>query len=199
MTPVDKPLLLKNRRVHEVCGPSAMTFALAMAAKATGAVMVVESLHSSDRLYPPGAGHFLDVSRLLVAQGSSPSELLWIAEEALRSGCVPVVIARVTEEISLTAGRRLQLAAEAGKSLGIFILPEGMGSNAAETRWRCMPLARENSTGIEQSDSTLFQWSCIKNKAGTNGSWVVRWNESTRDIDCLSQAGDRPVYEATAG
>lgn len=199
MSPHDTPPVLKNCRAHEVCGPAALSFALAMAAQAKGPVMFVDFLRSPDRIHPLGAGGFMDMSRMLVAYGASQTELLWISEEALRSGCTPVVIARITGKINLTEGRRLQLAAEAGKSLGIFILPEGMGSNAAETRWHCIPITSENSGGDAQSDSTLFQWSCIKNKAGTKRSWIIGWNETARHIDCLSQTGDRPLYEAAAG
>ncbi len=186
---------LKNCRAHEVCGPGALPFALAMAARVAGAVMFVDALHERDQIYPFGAGRFVDMARVLSVRGTSQDDILWIAEEALRSGCVPVVIAHITKEISLTAGRRLQLAAEVGKSLGLFIVPEGMGSNAAETRWYCQAV-RAQATA--QLDSTLFQWTCNKNKTGTTGSWMVRWNETTRHIDCLSKAGDRSLSQAAA-
>ena len=83
--------------------------------------------------------------------------------------------------LDLTAGRRLQLAAKTGRSLGIALIPEGMGSNAAETRWQCAPV-------FDPQDSTLQRWELIKNKSGTLGVWNVRWSASSRRINVVSEA-----------
>ena len=91
-----------------------------------------------------------------------------------------VVVTQLTKPVDLTAGRRLQLAAEAGKTLGVFLIPEGMGSNATETRWRCLPY-------FDAQDSTLHRWQLIKNKSGTLGGWVVRWDEQARRIIVVSK------------
>ncbi|MCB1518827.1 MAG: hypothetical protein KDJ19_14585 [Hyphomicrobiaceae bacterium] len=185
---------LRNRRAHEVTGPGAIAFALALAAGMQGPIMWVVHQHQTGQLHPGGVGRFIDPARLIVSRGASGLDLLWIAEEALRSGAVPLVVAQLGSDVDLTAGRRLQLAAEAGRALGLFILPEGLGSNAAETRWHCIPrMARP-----EHLDSTLFEWVCIKNKSGTNGSWMTRWNDAAHHIDCLSETGDRPLSAAAA-
>jgi len=187
---------LKNRRVHEVCGPAAVPYALMMASRAAGTIMFIDAAHSAERLHPAGAGCFVDISRLLVARGKSQADILWIAEEALRSRCVPVVIARLPESVDLTAGRRLQLAAEAGRSLGLFLIRDGEGSNTAETRWHCTQV---NTAPDRPLDSTLFQWTCIKNKTGTTGTWTVHWNAETHHINCLAPTGGGSLSQTAAG
>ena len=95
--------------------------------------------------------------RLHLVEARSETDLLWTAEEALRARPVSLVIATPEKPISLTAGRRLQLAAEAGGTTGLMLIQEGRGSNAAETRWKCDPLP-------SPPNSTRHRWAHIKNK-----------------------------------
>lgn len=159
-------------------------FALAMAGRITGAVLWVQPEHCAERLLPSAITHILDPSRLLIAQARTEVELLWASEEALRSGAVSIVIAAPQKPLSLTAGRRLQLAAEAGRTTGLMLIRDGMGSNAVETRWHCTP---EWNGG----DSTLQRWHLNKNKSGTVGDWVVKWDEKARSVRVVSPAGQR--------
>lgn len=85
------------------------------------------------------------------------ADLLWAVEEALKARPVSLVIAAPEKPISLTAGRRLQIAAEAGDTTGLMLIQEGRGSNAAETPWKCDPLP-------SPLDSTRHLWILIKNK-----------------------------------
>lgn len=188
---------LRNRRAHEVTGPAATSFAFGMAARLKGPIMWIAPHSKVEKIHPTGAVKFIDPARLIVSFGNSELDLLWIAEEALRSGAVPLVVAQLGADIDLTAGRRLQLAAEAGKAMGVFLLPEGSGSNAAETRWHCTPVNSQNAFS-DSLDSTLFEWRCIKNKSGTNGKWVVRWNGAAHHIDLLPLTGQRPNFTAEA-
>src|SRR5271168_2032879 len=66
--------------------------------------------------YGPGlAGYGLDTSRLILVRGRAQADLLWAMEEGLRSGAVAAVLGEL-QEAELTVTRRLQLAAEAGRS-----------------------------------------------------------------------------------
>lgn len=62
------------------------------------------------------------LSRVLLAQSTSPSDALWAAEQALRSGACGAVLAWIgdCEGRSL---RRLQLAAERGRCWGVLFRP----------------------------------------------------------------------------
>ena len=61
-----------------------------------------------------GIRAFLDPARLVFARTRKPAESLWAAEEALRTGEVPLVVADLPAPPALLAVRRLHLAAEAG-------------------------------------------------------------------------------------
>jgi protein ImuA len=182
----------RARRAHEVCGPGACSFAFALAAQTDRPVIWVREAWRSDSINPQGAAAFFNPDDLLVARARDQTELLAVSEEALRSGAVDLVVLEVSKAFDLTAGRRLQLAAEAGKATALAIIPEGMGSNAAESRWHCTPV-------FDPEDSTLQRWKLIKNKSGTLGDWNVRWDAEARRVIVASQAGQRPGSQDAAG
>ncbi|MBC7674650.1 MAG: hypothetical protein H7173_01135 [Rhodoferax sp.] len=176
-------------RVHEVGGAGAHAFAMVQAGAAVGPVVYICPSHDTDRLLPSGVAQLLPPARLMMVQAVGEVDLLWATEEALRSGAVGFVIAAPQKPLSLTAGRRLQLAAEAGRCTGLLMIRDGMGSNAAQTRWHCAPEWR--APELLGRDSTLHKWSLIKNKEGTLGDWCVGWNEKARAICVVPPVGQR--------
>ncbi len=138
-------LVLAADRVHEVCGPARRTLAAMTAGAGTaGPVVWIAPAWQPERLCPDGLSAFLDPGRLILATARQPVDLLWAAEEALRSGAVAAVVADLPEVPGLTAMRRLQLAAEAGAAarpqgagsgLGLVLTPGTGGAAGAETRW----------------------------------------------------------------
>lgn len=177
---------LRTSRVHEVCGPGATGFASVACARATGALLWIRESWRNESLNPLGLSRFFDPHRLLLAQAETQTEVLAVAEEALRDGSVPLVVMELGQPLTLTAGRRLQLAAKAGKSTGLCLIGEDMGSNAAETRWHATALYDP----VPQ-DSTLMRWKLIKNKSGTLGAWDVRWDHTARRLDVVSPPAQR--------
>ncbi|MCI5096164.1 MAG: hypothetical protein MRY77_07625 [Rhodobacteraceae bacterium] len=176
---------LRPTRVHEACGPGAYGFAALSAAQTTGPLMWVRENWRTETLNPVSLAQYCDPSRLLMVQAANQTDVLAVAEEALRDGAVPLVVLELTQPLTLTTGRRLQLAAKDGRATGLCLIPDGMGSNAAETRWRCTPV-------FDSSDSTLMRWDLIKNKSGTLGVWHVRWDQSAHRIRVVPPAGKRP-------
>lgn len=167
--------LVRSNRVHEVFGASSYSFALAVAARQGGHVLWVRQHWKTEALYPYGAASFIPPERLLMAQCDSQVQALSVTEDTLRDGAISTVLVDLDQALTLTAGRRLQLAANAGQTVGICLISEGMGSNAAETRWQCYPLF---DTANAASDSTLQSWELKKNKSGTLGVWNVRWDQN---------------------
>ncbi|MDO6585547.1 hypothetical protein Q4543_08450 [Salipiger sp. 1_MG-2023] len=174
---------LRPSRVHEVCGAGATTFAAICAAQGSGPVLWVRPAWSVEILNPQGLCRFFDPARLLLAQAPSHEDALAVTEEALRDGSVPLVITEITRPLDLRQGRRLQLAAKAGNTTGLCLIPEGMGSNAAETRWRVSPCAAPLSM-----DSTRMRWEIIKNKSGTPKNWEVLWDDTANRLHVVSPA-----------
>ncbi len=199
---------LKSARAHEVCGDGALVFAAIGAGLASGAVVWV-SERWRPTVNPEGLAPYCDPGRLLVTRAQDQMTVLASVETALRSGAAGLVVAEVSAAIGLTEGRRLQLAAEAGGTTALVIIPEGAGSNAAETRWRCQgvpagpppdqsspDLARpgvlpqsHSSPRQNSPDSTHWRWSLIKNKIGTLSEWVVRWDAASHRVIVVSKAG----------
>lgn len=64
----------------------------------------------------------LELARLIWIDTEERKERLWAIEQALSSGCVPLVLAWL-DNLSTTEARRLQLAAEKGESLCMLYLP----------------------------------------------------------------------------
>ncbi|WP_245155767.1 ImuA family protein [Paracoccus ravus] len=182
------PFHLLNARVHEVEGQGRSGFALFQAARVTGPVFWICLAHDRDRPMPLALPEAV-AERLHLVETCTETDLLWATEEALRTRPVALVIAAPEKPLSLTVGRRLQLAAEAGGTTGLMLIRKGRGSNAAETRWTCDPLAGT-------ADSTHQRWSLIKNKKGTTGTYDVSWNGETAAFHLVPQAGERHQPEA---
>lgn len=184
---------LKHARAHEVCGEGGLVFAAISAGKAKGTVVWVSESWRPP-INPEGLLPYCDPGKLLITRADSQLNVLASVETALRSGATGLVVAEVSGNIGLTEGRRLQLAAEAGRTTALLVIPEGAGSNAAETRWRCdgiqVPHApRQKHPAQNCHDSTHWRWSLIKNKTGTLSGWVVRWDATADRIIVVSEAG----------
>ena len=176
---------LTRARVHEAVGPGAAFFALVAAAGLEGPVVWISPDHAPEALMPQAVARFIDPARLLLVRAGGEVDLLWSTEEALRSGAAGLVVAEPQKPMSLTAGRRLQLAAEAGRTLGLMLIREGEGSNVAETRWQADPVLDAGG----RADSTRQRWRLIKNKSGTFGDWCVDWDDAARSLCVVSEAG----------
>ena len=159
--------MLMPGRVHEAVGPGRLAFALALAGQMQGGVLWIRDTRQRGWLYPPGLAAFFDPARLILVHPTGPLAVLQTAEEALRDGAAPLVVAELAAAPDLTASRRLQLAAGTGAGRGLCLVPEGrLCNNAAETRWMCLPMPGLGSGGQH--------WEAIKNKRGRLVSWRAR-------------------------
>lgn len=176
------PFQLVPARVHEAEGQGRAGFALFQAVRHPGSLIWILPVRGGGLpmpwALPPGVP-----ARILVVRPASEKDLLWAIEDSLRTSSVGLVIAEPEKPLSLTAGRRLQLAAEAGRSTGLMLIRENHGSNAAETRWHCDPVPAE---GL---DSTRHRWALIKNKSGTLREWIVDWDGASTAVHLVSEAG----------
>lgn len=175
---------LTKQRVHEAEGRGRRGFALFQAARHPGPLVWILPSHVPQmpmlRGLPLGVGE-----RLHLLRPVGETDLLWCVEEALRAAPVSLVIAEPSNPLSLTAGRRFQLAAEAGRTTGLMLIRQDAGSNATESRWACEPIA------ATAADSTLHHWSLNKNKRGTFGSWNLNWNGTSSAFHMVSEARQR--------
>lgn len=179
-------------RVHEAGGPAAVAFAGVVAAQTAGQVLWVQESWQADLLNPLGLRDLTDPARLILVKSKNQIDSLAVAEEALKDGAIALVVIEITRPLNLREGRRLQLAAQSGASMGLCLIPEGMGSNAAESRWDCRPVFDTQPRNMTQAGSTLMQWQLTKNKKGTLGAWHVRWDAASHRLDVVSPVGFGP-------
>ncbi|WP_244629637.1 ImuA family protein [Martelella limonii] len=183
---------LRRGRVHDATGPGATVFAAALSGVTGGTVLWIRQAWFAEEINPVALSAFFDPRDIILARTADQTETLAAAEEGLRSGAVGLVVMEMDKPVELTPGRRLQLAAETGRSIGLSLHPEGAGNQAATTRWLCRPV-------FSASDSTLQNWSIIKNKTGTTNSWAVRWDETARRIHVVCETPERAAIEGPTG
>lgn len=165
LQPLAGDLSLRRGRVHEMCGPSRIMLAARVMARTQGPVIWIRPGWTPERLNAAGLAPLADPARLILVQADRDETLLWSAEEALRSGAAPLVIAELLSPPALTPTRRLHLAAEAGAEaarregvtapLGLILLPGQGGAQGSESRWHMAPAPSRTLLWSEEESFTL--------------------------------------------
>jgi hypothetical protein len=98
--------------------------------------------------FAPGLSqHGIDLERLLVIQAREPEDILWACEQALRCASFGAVVAWPIK-IRDRETRRLQLAAEAGGSIGFVYRPVQAALEASPAAMR-LKLSRQPGGALE--------------------------------------------------
>ncbi len=165
LCPVE-PLALARGRAHELTGPARRTLAalLAGAAQAEGPVLWLHPAWQTGGLCPQGLRGLADPGALVNVACPCADDILWATEEALRAGCVALVVAEFTTAPDLRQLRRLHLAAAEGVARNRGLKGETLGGRPAplalllahergdhrltgvESRWALHPLHPATST-----------------------------------------------------
>lgn len=165
----DGPVRLTLARLHEACGRARWRFAALLAAKLDGPVFWIAPGWYPGGPNPEGFCHIADPARFTFLAPRRAEDVLWTMEEALRAGCVPLVVADLPGLPGLTQVRRLHLAAETGAAegsvapLGLILTPGTGGAPGVESRWQMDPLCHETDTA----------WALTRLRARTEP--VKRW------------------------
>ena len=123
-------------------GSGATTLALAAARQACGEAGTLVVVDRRRTFYPLAAAACgIDLSRLLLVRPQNDRDETWAIDQALRSGGASAVLAW-SEKLDDHLFRRLQLAAEAGETLGLLLRPARALAEPswAEVRWLVEPL-----------------------------------------------------------
>lgn len=163
------PLHLAKARVHEAQGLGRYAFAVYQTLRHRGPLIWVVPNHEQHHIMPRGLPP--DVcARVHIIRPQGEEDTLWALEDALRTKGVDLVVGEPDKPLSFLVGRRLQLAAEAGRSTGLMLIRQDHGSNAAETRWHCRP------TAARHRHAPRHIWTLQKNKKGPTGAWAIEWD-----------------------
>ena len=147
-------------------------------------------------LYGPGLAAFgLDPGRLILLEAAKPAELLWAMEEGLRCPGLAAVVAEL-DGLDLTAGRRLQLAAEAGGATGLVLGRRAGGASAATRRWRVTP---RPAAGMAAGGSARWHVELLRCRGGRPRDWEMEWHDGTGDLALAAALRDRPAAAPAAG
>ena len=138
-------MALTRGRAHELTGPARRLLAAiaAGAAQSEGPVMWLKPAWRREGLCPHGLLPFADPGALVQLACPREADILWSMEEALRAGCVALVVAEVARAPDLRQLRRLHLAAAEGGArgklapLGLLLAQDHADSRIAgvESRW----------------------------------------------------------------
>jgi protein ImuA len=152
-------------------------------------------------LYGPGVDVLgLAMDRLVIVGVPHAVDVLWAAEEALKSATAGAVIAELSEDgaaADLTATRRLLLAANEGRSLGLLLRHRATARpSAAMTRWE-IAAAPSPSDGLGLG-WPAFDLHLVRNRRGPCGRWIVTWDPhdlafTPVSVGVAATARDRPA------
>ncbi|MFZ5792095.1 MAG: ImuA family protein [Pseudomonadota bacterium] len=143
-------------------------------------------------IYAPGLARYgLEPSRLLLADFRRPQALLRALEEGLRCPGLAAVLGE-TEEVDLTASRRLQLAAEThGVACLLLRRSAARTASAAVTRWQVWSAS---------THGTKPRWrvSLLRCRSGRTGDWLLEGCRETGGLVVAAALGDRPAQDRVA-
>ncbi len=148
-------------------------------------------------LYAPGLARFrLAPEYLIAVRTTRDGDVLWAMEEGLRSGRLAAVVGEL-DGISLTASRRLQLAAEEGNVAALLLRPQNAAPtpSAALTRWRIG--ARPEAYGGENQEPGLgaagWRADMFRCRGGRGHTWEVEWRDETGGFTLAAPFRDGPA------
>lgn len=192
-------------------------FGLGLALKAAKGRPLVWGLHEAvarEGGWPHGPGlneMGLKPDDLLLVRTRDVQTLLAIGEEAVRSPAVGAVLLSAWGEaraLTLTASRRLALAAETGGgTLFLARIAATPAPSAAETRWSVRSAASEPLEG-EAPGRPSFSVTLLRRRGGgAPRSWIVEWDRDGRRFrqpaplsgDLVPLAAQRPAEASGTG
>jgi len=171
-----------------------LSFAMTLAARTEGDVAWISASHPMQALTHGRFG--LATSRLLLARSEDQDEILWAAEETLRSSVVSATLLELEDwdEASL---HRLQLAAGTGGGLCLCLMSEETGWShltSLATQWRIT-----DGSGVRRSASRFADpwWEVeLLSARGASRPWNITWRAAAEVLvaEDLASAGREEAF-----
>jgi protein ImuA len=148
-------------------------------------VMQTRSFSEAGVPYGPGVEDWgLEIRSLVLVTVRDPAHLLSAGEEALASGAADAVLLSAWGDgpaFTLTASRRLALAASRGRSTGFFVRAAAQPApSAADTRWR-VRASSSTPLAAQAPGSSALAVELLRTRSGApSGEWIVEWDREAR-------------------
>ncbi len=195
--------------LHELTGQdvAGAQFAAGILARRAGPVLWV--MERGDVFGPGLAGAGLHPDRVIYAEAGK--QVLLVMEEGLRQRGLAGVVGEIGGRLTLTASRRLQLAAESTGAMAIALRrprkPIPPEPNAAVTQWRVSALpsgpALPQAPDVPGVGRARWRLELMRSRGGRMGEWVVEACDAAGCLDLVSPLADRPaaavIERATGG
>jgi protein ImuA len=179
--------------------PAAMGFALALALRrlddqAERRPLLWCRLAHHEREFGRLYGHGLETlglprRRFLTVTLKRPASLLWVMEEALKSGALALVLGDgEATHAGLTATRRLALAAAAGKSAGLLLFAgPDPPATASASRWRIAAAPSDSAAHDRDAPGhPVWQVELTRARGGRPGAWTLEWQHAPHRFALVS-------------
>ncbi|RWP98745.1 ImuA family protein [Mesorhizobium sp.] len=179
-------------------GAGAALFAAGIAARTAGKVLWCVT--RPDLFAPAIEQAGLPPGRVIYVEAGDEKSVLACFEEGLRGG-FGAVVAEIAR-LSMTASRRLQLAAESSGAIGIAIrrwrrqteATDFGQPTAAETRWRVSVLP-STPLPVQGVGRARWQLELIRCRAGESADFIVEACDAKGRIALPSDVADRPLQK----
>jgi protein ImuA len=154
-------------------------------------------------IYPPAVARCgINPSHLVALRTRDDATTLQALEDALMSGAAAAVIGEVGTA-SLTASRRLQLAAATTGTPAILLRPSSAAdtASAALMRWRIASIPSQPGGWADMLDEPGFpcwQAALFRCRGGAPGDWKVEWRDETGDLSLAASLRDRTAAPRSA-
>jgi protein ImuA len=199
---------LLNDALHEIAGAGPETEHAAAAALFVAGILarrhgpVLWIMERADLFAPALAGVGLKPDRVIFAEAGRG--VLAAMEEGLREQSLAGVVGETGARVTLTASRRLQLAAEAA-GVPAFLLrrsrrfddPRLAEPNASVTRWRIAALPSgpplPHAPEVPGLARAVWRLDLVRCRGGEAASWIVEACDAQGHLRLVSDLSDRPA------
>ena len=183
-------------------GAAAMLLSAGILARLPGQVLWV--LQQPDLFAPALDAVGLHADRVIYAEAGNAPTVLLTMEEGLRHAGLAGVVGELSGKLTLTASRRLQLAAEQS-AVTCFVLRRSrryddallLEPTAAVTRWRVtvLPAPPMLAHSPETPGLARPRWrlDLVRCRGGEPASWIVEGTDATGHLGVPADLADRPA------